>query len=120
MDGAQMGQPRQGLSPMDQISQPSPVLEIVRFRLRPGIDPEAFTADAARMDGWLATRPGFVRRRLGLADMGVWIDCIEWQDLATARAAADALMQEPTARPFLAAIDGGSVVMTHLDIAHAS
>ena len=36
------------------------------------------------------------------------------------RAAADALMREPTARPFLTAIDGGSVVMTHLDIAHAS
>ena len=57
MDGAQMGQPRQGLRPMNQISQPSPVLEIVRFRLRPGVDPQAFTADAARMDGWLATRP---------------------------------------------------------------
>jgi len=97
-----------------------PVLEIVRFTTRPGTAVSDFLADAARMDGWLEGQPGFIRRRLGHADTGVWIDCIEWRSMAEARAAADGLMAEPSARPFLSAIDGGSVVMTHLDIRHAA
>ncbi|GGB38795.1 hypothetical protein GCM10011505_20470 [Tistrella bauzanensis] len=97
-----------------------PVLEIVRFTTRPGIDVAGFLADAARMDGWLEGQPGFIRRRLGQADTGIWIDCIEWRSMSEAHAAAEGLMAEPSAKPFLSAIDGGSVVMTHLDIRHAA
>jgi hypothetical protein len=89
------------------------VAEIVTFRLA-GATPEAGFLEAARATGpLLAAAPGFVSRRLSRGPDGTWTDHVEWSSFAAAEAAARAIMSNPAAGPFLAAIDPASIVMRH-------
>jgi hypothetical protein len=89
------------------------VAEIVTFRLLTATSEGAFL-NAARATGpLLAAAPGFVSRRLSRGPDGTWTDHVEWTSLAHAEAAADAIMKDPAAGPFLAAIDPATIVMRH-------
>ena len=90
-----------------------PVTEIVNFRLA-AATPEAAFLDAARATGpLLMASSGFVSRRLSRGADGIWTDHVEWASLAEAEAAAGALMNDPAAEPFLAAIDPATIAMRH-------
>ena len=89
------------------------VAEVVSFRLLAGTDPTAFARAAQGTAGLLRATPGFIRRRLVQAEDGQWTDWVEWQDLATAHSAAEAVMVAPEFAPFMAMIDPASVAMRH-------
>ena len=89
------------------------VAEVVSFRLMAGIDPAAFARAARRTEALLRATPGFIRRRLVQAENGQWTDWVEWQDLTTAHAAAEAVMVAPEFAPFMAMIDPATVAMRH-------
>lgn len=95
------------------------VAEIVTFRLIPGTAPAAFLVTARATEAPLRAQAGFLRRRLTHGDDGLWTDFVEWRDLASARAAARAVMAEPDFAPFMALIDGPTVTMRHAPIALA-
>ena len=86
----------------DQMAHP--VLETFTFRLLPGSDAQAFLASARQTEPLLRQRPGF-RRRLLTEDQGQWGDHVEWRDMASAMAAAEAVMQDADFALFLAMID---------------
>ena len=88
-------------------------LEHVAFRLLPGTAPATFVAAARATGAALSRQPGFVARRLTQGPDGLWQDLVEWTDLATAQAAASAMMAEPDFAPFLAMIDMNGLVMRH-------
>ncbi len=90
-----------------------PVLEVVTFRLMPGVSGAEFLAAAQATKPALAGQPGFIRRRLLYDADGVWTDLIEWQSLTEAQAAAERVMQMPEFGPFMAAIDPSSIEMAH-------
>ena len=90
-----------------------PVLEVVTFRLMPGVSGAEFLAAAQATKPALTGQPGFVRRHLLHDADGVWTDLVEWQSLTQAQAAAERVMQLPEFRPFLAAIDPASIAMAH-------
>ena len=91
-------------------------METVTFTLNEGVDRAAF-ADAARaMTGWLGAQPGFVARRLSVAEDGTWVEQVQWADMASAKAAAAAIGKEPGNADFLKAIDGPSVRMRHSEL----
>lgn len=90
----------------------APVMEVVTFRLSPGMDEAAFLAAARGTEEALARQPGFIARRLLKGEDG-WTDLVEWQDLAAAETAAGAMMADPAFAPFLAAIDPESIAMSH-------
>lgn len=90
--------------------------EIVTFRLTDGCTPQAFADAAAAMEPFLRATGGFVRRDLSVDADGLWTDHILWQDAASARAAAAAIMETPAAGPFMAMIDGPSAVMRHATV----
>jgi hypothetical protein len=69
------------------------------------------------MEPWLRAQPGFRWRRLAALGDGVWLDCLEWADMASAKAAADHIMTAELAAGFMAMIDGPSVVMRHASVA---
>lgn len=94
-------------------SDDSPVLEIVTFRLTDGTSDATFLKAAIALRPFLAASEGFRNRRLTKGADGSWSDVIEWQDMATAQAAAARIMAEPAVAPFLAAIAEGSVTMRH-------
>lgn len=90
-----------------------PVIEIVSFRVLDGTSQRDFLAAAAGTDAALRLQPGFVSRKLLQSPDGTWIDLVEWKDLPKAQAAAQAMMEEPSFRPFMAMIDPATVKMSH-------
>jgi hypothetical protein len=93
-----------------------PVMEIVTFRLAPGISDPDFIALAKGTEAMVAAQPGFIRRSLLRDETGLWTDTVEWQSLAQAQAAAEKVMAEPSFAPFAAAIDMTSLSMRHVPI----
>ncbi|MCT8159756.1 hypothetical protein KVX96_06605 [Pseudoruegeria sp. SHC-113] len=95
------------------------MLEIVTFRLTEGTSDAAFLTAASALRPFLAASSGFRNRRLTKGADGSWSDVIEWQDMATAQAAAARIMTEPGVAPFLSAIAEGSVTMRHETVQQA-
>jgi hypothetical protein len=92
-------------------------LEIVRFKLLPGVTDEAFLASNAATVDFLKRQGGFRRRVLSKGSDGVWTDVVEWENLALAQQASKKLMVEPSLVPFMKTLDMESVMMDHLEIA---
>jgi hypothetical protein len=90
-----------------------PVTELVTFRLLPGTDAAEFLTAVRRAETPLLAQPGFLRRSLSQDGAGVWTDHLEWADLASAKAAARAMMKLPEFRTFMAFIDPSGMVMRH-------
>ena len=92
------------------------VMETVTFRLTSGISRAHFAQAAQEMTGWITTRPGFVARRLSVADDGIWVEQVEWASMDDAKAAAAAIGEAQGNVPFLKFIDGASVQMRHSEL----
>jgi len=90
-----------------------PIAEIVTFRLMPGTKEAAFLSAAKATAAPVAAQPGFVRRSLSRDETGLWTDYVEWADMPSAEAGAQAVMQMPEVAPFLSAIDPNSMEMSH-------
>jgi hypothetical protein len=108
------------LSPADAragaATAPAAVAEIVTFRLLPGTDETAFL-EAARATGpAVAAQPGFLRRSLSRDETGLWTDHVEWADLPSALAAAEAVITMPDFAPFAALIDPEGLTMRHAPV----
>jgi hypothetical protein len=92
---------------------PGPVAEIVTFRLTAGSDEAAFLAAARATGAPVAAQPGFLRRVLCRDDSGLWTDHVEWADIASAEAAAQAVTALPEFGPFVGFIDLPGLRMRH-------
>jgi heme-degrading monooxygenase HmoA len=93
-----------------------PVMEIVTFRLVPGMSDADFLTAAKATRAMVAAQPGFVRRSLLRDETGLWTDTIHWQSLPQAQAAAAIVMADPAFAAFGAAIDMASIDMRHIPI----
>ncbi len=92
------------------------VIETVTFELNREVDAEDFLRAAHDMKTFLDECPGFVSRRLAQAEDGSWLEHIEWRDMTSAKAAAAAIGTREDLRPFLSAIRGDSVKLSHSTI----
>lgn len=96
-----------------QTDVPTDVIEVVTFRAAPGQTTASLLVAARATGPLIAARPGFVGRHLSLGADGQWTDHIHWTSLAAAQEAAEDVMADPAALPFLQAIDPASIVMRH-------
>lgn len=92
---------------------PGPVLEVVTFRLAPGVAEADFLAAARATEAPLRAQEGFLSRHLTRSDAGEWTDHVAWASLSQAKTAAEVVMAKPAFGPFLTAIDGATVRMRH-------
>jgi hypothetical protein len=92
------------------------VAEIVTFRLVSGTDEAAFLAAAEATEAPVSAQSGFLRRSLSRGYDGLWTDYVEWADLASAKAAAEAVMARPEFGAFVAAIDPHGMTMRHAPV----
>lgn len=92
------------------------IIETVTFRLNDGVKHDDFVTAARAMNRWVAAQPGFMHRRLSCTEDGTWIEHVQWQDMRAARAAAATIGTTAGNAPFLAAIDGGSVRLSHSEL----
>mgnify|MGYP001765943924 CR=1 FL=1 len=93
------------------------VIEYVTFALVPGTAEADFLAAATGTGALVRRQPGFVARRLSQGADGTWTDAVTWTSLASAQAAAGAVMEDPAFTPFMALIDGASARMRHETLA---
>lgn len=94
----------------------SPVLEIVSFRLKPGLSDQDFLALARATEAVVAAQAGFTGRHLMRNEDGLWTDMVNWQSLDLATKAATVVMANPAFSPFAGAIDEASITMQHLPV----
>jgi hypothetical protein len=89
------------------------VIEIVTFRRHASVTAETLAKHAEAANAAIARMPGFIARRLSLSEDGIYTEHVEWSDMASAKAAAAAIMSEPAAGPFMQAIDPQGIQMKH-------
>lgn len=93
----------------------SPTVEMVQFRLKPGVDQDAFLTAVADAQAALGRMPGFVSREVLKNDDGLWVDLVHWQSYDQALAAAEAFGSHPELAAFGALIDETQMTMLHFD-----
>ncbi len=93
-----------------------PVLEIVSFRLKPGLSDQDFLALARATEAVVAAQPGFTGRHLMRNEDGLWTDLVNWQSLDLATKAAAVVMANPAFAPCGRAIDEQTITMQHLPV----
>jgi hypothetical protein len=94
------------------------IVEVVRFKLKSGVNDEAFLQSLAATTAFLSGRKGFVNRRLLQGEDGGWLDLVEWATLDDAQAAAAAFSpdRDPGLAAFIGALDMSEGTMQHFAI----
>ena len=94
----------------------SKVLELVVFKLTPGVSREQFLAAADGLTDWARRQPGFLSRELSYdAEGDRWIEVVWWRTMADAKGAAEVAMTSESCAPMFALIDMESAVMIHAE-----
>jgi heme-degrading monooxygenase HmoA len=86
------------------------VIEVVTFRLAPGVDAHTFVrADAALQAEFAYRQHGLLRRTTARGTGGEWLVVSVWESDADADASADAATGDPDATRFSSFLDGPSL-----------
>ncbi|MEM0946847.1 MAG: hypothetical protein AAGK37_05545 [Pseudomonadota bacterium] len=93
-----------------------PVMEIVTYRLKPGVDHDAYLAAARATEAFLRDTGAVTARALTVDADGTWTDIIQWTSMDAAKAAEAEAMQRPEFGAFFDAFDPDSTVMRHAEI----
>lgn len=91
-----------------------PTLEIVLFRLKPGVQEAAFLEANRAVQTDLQKASGYIRRELSRNEDGQWLDMVYWNSLAEAKQAAEAFPTWPSTQRIAGMIDETSINMLHL------
>ena len=93
----------------------NPVLELVIFKLNPGVTNEQCLKALEATTADLQRQPGFVRREVRRDSDGTWVDMVYWQTRDEALAAMAASQGFASMAAFAAAGDFQNAQMLHLD-----
>lgn len=90
-------------------------IEVVIFKAKPGVDEARMKSAASAIKPRIQQLPGFISREFGVSEDGTYVDIVHWQDLASARAGAQAVNDIPECGAFFSLIDEGSAQMLHFE-----
>ena len=93
-------------------------IEIVRFKTKPGISQQKAKEKLLMLDDCIRTFEGFIERKLSINEKGEWVDIVYWENLTSARKAAEEVMKIPKALEAFSIIDESSIQMDHFDLQH--
>ena len=79
-------------------------------------DATAFADAAGEMTPFLRNTGAVLSRTLSVDEVGLWTDHITWTSMKAATSAAEAMMQQPEAAPFMQMIAPDTVQMRHAPI----
>ena len=98
------------------IPVPDRVLELVVFKLKPGVTREEFLATNDAVSNWAKQQPGFLSREQAYDAQGDrWIDVLWWNTIEDAQAASERAMTSESCAPMFALIDDDATLMLHAD-----
>ena len=93
------------------------VVETVTFELAESATQQELLTRIKATEDFVRALPGFVFRRLSCGADGRWSDCVVWQDMASATAAAKAFEAQAFVPALMATMKPGSVQMRHETVA---
>jgi hypothetical protein len=94
---------------------PNPTLEVVLFKLKPGVEEAAFLRINESILPELRAMSGFIRRDLFSDQHGQWMDVVYWNSLLEAERAAEMFPSLPCAQSLMELLDEASMTMLHLE-----
>lgn len=89
-------------------------IELVTYKLKPGVTEKQLAGTHAGVHDFLRTQPGFIYRSLSRDEQGLWYDIVYWRDMAKAKSAGEAFMEHPAGRALIELVDMDSCVMRHM------
>jgi hypothetical protein len=94
---------------------PNPTLEVVLFKLKPGVQEAAFFDINETILSNLRAMSGFIRRDLFKDSHGQWMDIVYWNSLHDAQCAAELFPTLSCAQILMEMLDEASLTMLHLE-----
>jgi hypothetical protein len=86
------------------------VIEIMRFRLAPGVEEGRFrVADARLQTEFAYQQPGLLRRTTARSDDGEWVVIDIWRSAADADRCEQRWSRDPAVREFLSYVERGTI-----------
>lgn len=89
------------------------VIEVVTFKLLSGVSDLDYVNASRATEDFVRALPGFQNRTLSKADDGTWTDTVVWENLETAKSAAEKFPQAECAANMIQMIDPASLRMRH-------
>jgi len=89
-------------------------VEIVMYRVRPGVGDDQIIALSDIMQTDVERFPGYIGRRLLKSEDGLWLDIVDWASMEEALNAATQFSTFPAAQQFGELADVENVAMYHL------
>ena len=93
-------------------------VEVVTFRLKPGITPEEGQKKLLQLNEHVMHFEGFIERNLTVSEDGEWADIVHWTSLSHALNAAEQVAKNPEALAFFSVIDESTIAMHHYSLVH--
>ena len=96
----------------DMPSEPAAIIEIVTFKLKPGITAQDFGSLDKEVElQHVARQPGFVSRESAASDDGEWLVIVRWRSVQDAEASMASFSAAPATQEFMSKIQAGSMNM---------
>ena len=92
----------------------NPVLELVTFKTKPGIDDAEMLRASDEAMPFLQSSAGFIRRELFKTGDSQWLDLVYWSSLAEAEAAMAESMNQSCVLDMMRLLDESSMSIQHL------
>jgi hypothetical protein len=89
-------------------------VELVIFKTNAGFSDTDLVAAVNESNKFLKRCPGFIHRQLSKTAEGQWADVVQWQDMDSAKKAAEGFMGAPECSGFMQMLDPQSIQMFHL------
>jgi hypothetical protein len=92
------------------------MIEITRFRLRPGVSDDEFReADARYQTQFIYQQPGIVRRTTAQGEGGEWLVIDLWRSRPEANASVRRRKDDPSVQAYLALVDESTIRASRYD-----
>jgi hypothetical protein len=98
------------------MSEQTPVVELVLFKLKSDTTEEAFLRDNEATFPFLAGFDGYIDRELSKNEDGLWADYVHWRDMASALAASEKFMTDPIAQKMERHLDETTIQLYHFSV----
>lgn len=92
------------------------VLEVVKFKLKEGVNKQVFLDAAAKTQAVAKAMQGFIERALGVSKDDIWIDTVKWKDMESALKAFEEFPKTPEGMELMGMIDMENAEMNHFEM----
>lgn len=92
------------------------VIEMVLFKVKPDINKTEAKEVLLILNDCVKGYPGFIKRKLSVSEDNQWLDLVFWDNLTSAKEAAEKIMKDEKATDVFSIIDQNNMLFKHFYI----